>query len=190
MFDVDFGKQITKLGFIGYFALKLLGFILSYVFGRYSAFVSILTFLSHLCLLAAAGGFGIMWLADRETIDLLSAGAVGVAAVLCLIQTLCYFLMVRTSVSSSFGYHIINFFTGAYYPRNWLSSILLSILCSGFYAVLAVRIFGENRMIGLLLICAFLYAMFGGTIYSFVVNRILYRIGLQSDRFFYFILQL
>lgn len=129
------GKKLTLLGF-GLNLLVNVLFILS-LFVSLNAMNTILSCGQYLSIGVAALGFLLMWLTDKEMIDLLSCGATGIAA----------FLGLFNSVG------IIN--TGSQF-----GSIIVSTILSVFYIVLAHRAKDFNIFISLFLVCAFIYQVF------------------------------
>lgn len=129
------GKKLTLLGF-GLNLLVNVLFILS-LFVSLNAMNTILSCGQYLSIGVAALGFLLMWLTDKEMIDLLSCGATGITA----------FLGLFNSVG------IIN--TGSQF-----GSIIVSTMLSVFYIVLAHRAKDFNIFISLFLVCAFIYQVF------------------------------
>lgn len=144
------GKKLTLLGF-GLNLLVNVLFILS-LFVPLNAMNTILSCGQYLSIGVAAFGFLLMWLADKEKIDLLSCGATGIAA----------FLGLLNSVG------IIN--TGSQF-----GNIIFSAILSAFYIVLALRAKDFNIFISLFLVCAFIYQVFSGL---FFVNFLYAQVGL------------
>lgn len=150
------GRKLTLLGF-GLNLLVNIVFILdlvvSNVFHLSTNFINtLLNCGQYLSIGVSALGFLLMWLMDKEMINLLSCGATGIAAFLGLLN--------------SFG--IIN--TGSQF-----GNIIFSTILSAFYIVLALRAKDFNIFISLLLVCAFIYQVFSGI---FFVNFLYGRIGL------------
>ena len=79
------GRKLTLLGF-GLNLLVNILFILS-LFISFNAINTILSCGQYLSIGVAALGFLLMWLADKEMIDLLSCGATGIAAFLGLLNS-------------------------------------------------------------------------------------------------------
>lgn len=148
--NYETGKKFALLGF-GLNLLVNVLFILS-LFIPLNAINTILNCGQYVSIGVAAFGFLIMWLADKEMIDLLSCGATGIAA----------FLGLLNSVG------IIN--TGSQF-----GSILVSAILSAFYIVLALRAKDFNIFVSLLLVCAFIYQVFSGL---FFVNFLYAQVGL------------
>lgn len=126
-------------------------FILS-LFVSLNAINTILSCGQYLSIGVATFGFLIMWLADKEMIDLLSCGATGIAAFWGLLNSVGVI-----NTSSQFG------------------SIIVSTILSAFYIVLALRAKDFNIFVSLLLVCAFIYQVFSGL---FFVNFLYAQVGL------------
>ena len=97
----------------------------------------------------AAFGFLLLWLSDRELIDLLSCGVTGIAALVGLL--------------SGFGFIRVH---------SLFVSIIISAISSSFYIVLALRAKSFNRLISLLLVCAFIYQCSNFFIINFLYQQI------------------
>lgn len=150
------GRKLTNLGF-GLNLIVNIVFVLDLVVSNVfhlstNVINTLLNCGQYLSIGVAALGFLLMWLSDKEMIDLLSCGTTGIAA----------FLGLLNSVG------IIN--TG-----NQFGSIIVSAILSAFYIVLALRAKDFNILISLLLVCAFIYQVFSGV---FFVNFLYARIGL------------
>lgn len=144
------GKKLILLGF-GLNLLVNVLFILS-LFIPLNAINTILSCGQYLSIGIAAFGFLLMWLADKEMIDLLSCGATGIAAFWGLLNSM----------------GIIN-------AGSQLGSIIVSAILSAFYIVLALRAKDSNVFVSLLLVCAFIYQVFSGL---FFVNFLYAQVGL------------
>ena len=149
-------KKLALLGF-GLNLLVNVLFILS-LFVSLNSMNTILNCGQYLSIGIAAFGYLLMWLSDKEMIDLLSCGATGIAA----------FLGLLNSVG------IIN--TGSQF-----GSIIISAILSAFYIVLALRAKDFNIFISLLLVCAFIYQVFSGL---FFVNFLYGQVGLSFSLIF------
>lgn len=151
------GRKLTLLGF-GLNLLVNIVFILdlvvSNIFNLSNNIINtLLNYGQYLSIGVSALGFLLMWLTNKEMIDLLSCGATGISAFLGLLN--------------SFG--IIN--TGSQF-----GSIIFSAILSAFYIVLALRAKDFNIFISLLLVCAFIYQVFSGL---FFVNFLYAQVGLS-----------
>ncbi|MBQ6907031.1 MAG: hypothetical protein IJQ28_01515 [Clostridia bacterium] len=145
------GKTVTILGF-GVIFLMDLAYLCSAIFG----FNLDINIIYAVALLITAGGFGIQWLSNKENIDLLSAGTVGIVALISLIQNYTYFN----------GY------------LNWVMSVASSL----YFFVMAVRAIqinktSFNKLVSFACICAGIYYIFA----SHIVWEWLYpSIGFQN----------
>lgn len=147
--NYESGKKLTLLGF-GLNILINCAFILLLVveaFGLYMEGLYILLNCGEkLSLGVAALGFLVMWMCEKKMIDLLTFGAIGVAA----------------------GLGLLNYF-GVFYAESQLGIIIVTAILSAFYVVLALRAKEFNMFIALLLICAFLFSVFSSTIFVTVL---------------------
>ena len=95
----------------------------------------------------AALGYLAMWLFERKTIDLVTGALTGLSALAGLLS----------SIGLAFGN-------------------LLSLVVGVYVLVLAVRAKAYNRLLPMLLVCAFLYRTFAG----FIFNRFVYAVYVSS----------
>lgn len=150
------GRKLTLLGF-GLNLLVNIAFVLDlFVSNIFALSTNVINTLlncgQYLSIGAAAVGFLLMWLSEKEMLDLLSCVTTGVSAFFGLLNCL----------------GIIN--TG-----SQLGSIIISAILSAFYITLALRAKDFNIIIALLLVCAFIYQVFSGV---FFVNFLYARLGL------------
>ena len=151
MFNYQNGKRLVTAGFalslaivILNVALNFFGYIIMGGIGGF--FATILSFISMVSLLSVcitAGGYGIMWLSNREILDF-------AAAALLVLNAFGSLLFVRFL---GFNYGISNLVTGA--------------LSAALYLVLAIRVKDKNRMLFLLLGCAILFRIVITMYYAF-----------------------
>ena len=142
----SFGKKLVLAGFAGRFAVVLLSyFIVSNVF----------SYISLLCLLIAAAGFGIMWRNDWKMINLLIAGTVGLAALATLFWPTVYTRLL-------FDYDI----TGT------VISLLSFFLFDSYRIFWGLKFKNNNPLVAVLLALALLGSFFG--------FNLIYRIGLPA----------
>lgn len=141
MFNYENGKRLVTAGFafslvivIINVAVNLFGYIIMGGIGGFFAnLLSIISIVSLLSVCITAGGFGIMWLINREILDFAAAALLGLNA-------FCSLFLVRVL---GVNYALSNLVTGA--------------LSATLYLVLAIRIKDKNRMLFLLLGCAVLF---------------------------------
>lgn len=160
MFNYESGKRYTIIGFGGYLTLSIISLLFSAVWYVLANSIvqnlligRLLSLATIASLLIAAGGFGIMWLEQRKFIDFVTAGTVGISAVL--------------RIFNSFRPANLLYFSGkATYASASMLSLLISLLLAIFYIVLSVRAFQFNKIFSLLLVLAFLYTIFSGMLIS------------------------
>ena len=141
MINYQNGKRLVTAGFalslvivILNVALNFFGYIIMGGIGGFFANISsIISIASLLSICITAGGFGIMWLSNREILDLAAAAFI-------VLNAVCSLFVVRFL---GFNYAISNLIAGA--------------LSAALYFVLAIRIKDKNRMLFLLLGCAVLF---------------------------------
>ena len=146
------GRKLTLLGF-GLNLLVNIVFILDLVVSNvFNLSTNVINTLlncgQYLSIGVSALGFLLMWLTDKEMINLLSCGATGISAFLGLLN--------------SFG--IIN--TGSQF-----GNIIFSVILSAFYIVLALRAKDFNIFISMLLMCAFVYQVFSIVLVNFLFAK-------------------
>lgn len=118
-----------------------------------------------IALLIVAGGFGLRWLNKSENIDFLTAGAIGVAALVQIFMNIT---------------HI--------YSNSFLGFVLM-IISSGFYFVMAMRALQinntpYNKMIALLCVCAGIFSILGWRVFNIFTSLI------DFQKWLYFIFML
>jgi hypothetical protein len=130
------GKKLTLIGFGGAALFRFIQLVFSLIFPE-GPLASLFYFCSILVFPAlAALGFLVMWLCKRDFIDLVTGGAVGVSALLAL---------------AAFLFNIP--------VAGTVLGILLTIIGSLYYLVLALRAKSNAPLLALLLICAFIYTL-------------------------------
>lgn len=146
------GKKLTLLGFglnllvNVIFVLEL--FVSNVFYVSTNVMSTLLNCGQYLSIGVAALGFLLMWLMDKEMINLLSCGATGMAAFLGLLDS---FRIINTG--SQFG------------------GIIMSAILSAFYIVLALRAKDFNIFISMLLMCAFVYQVFSIVLVNFLFAK-------------------
>ncbi len=144
------GKKLTILGFGLNFIVIALGFAISNFLNLYEL-NNTLSMVLYSSLGIAAAGFLLMWLQGRKPLDLLTGGAIGLAALLGAL----YYLRVFDTY-------------------NGPIAIIYTVITSAFYLVLAIRSKNSAPLLSALLVLAFLYDVF---LASFMF-RIAFNIGI------------
>lgn len=147
MLDKDMGNKITLLGCLGIVVVNGI-YLLGTIIFRFNL-NTILNWASILLMIAVAGGFGIMWIIDRAPLDLISAGTFGISGLYNILVTLEIFYI---SSNSIFGFIIL-------------------LITNAYFIALAMRIFENNKIVALLLGCAFLFGVFSTIIVNLILSR-------------------
>ena len=140
------GKKLVVLGFglsLFFHLLRLVGLLLPLFLNLPRVFNVLLSCGINLPIGLAALGYLAMWLFERKTIDLVTGALTGLSALAGLLS----------SIGLAFGN-------------------LLSLVVGVYVLVLAVRAKAYNRLLPMLLVCAFLYRTFAG----FIFNRFVYAV--------------
>ncbi len=157
MFSYMNGKQLTKIGFGGYLCIRIVSFFLMFVQNIFMGGMfligvnKILVCGGYLFMGAAAVGYLIMWMSDRDPLDFLTSGTVGIAAVIAIAQIF-----------------------GIIQSGGTVSSFIWGILGTVFYLAMAIRARKISMIFMLILLCAFLYSLIGTTL----LYTLIYRMGL------------
>lgn len=158
MFNYQNGKRLVTVGFALSLAIVILNVALNFfghiimggIGGFFATISSIISMVSLLSVCITAGGYGIMWLSNREILDF-------AAAALLVLNAFGSLLFVRFL---DFNYGISNLITGA--------------LSAALYLVLAIRVKDKNRMLFLLLGCAILFRIVITMYYAFLPSVLPY----------------
>ncbi len=155
MLNYENGKKLTLLGF----ALVMLcqfSFLVQLI-GRLYFLNVIFSIGSLLGFCAVVLGFAVMWYDRRETIDLLTGGVVGLSLLFGLIQIIYMYV--------------------AHMPMNRFFSILIVLMSSLFFPVLAYRIFRQSPIVAAGLGCAFLFQLLQTPLFNLIARFLPYKIG-------------
>lgn len=158
MVNYQNGKRLVTAGFALSLAIVILKVALNFfgyiimggIGGFFATNLSIISMVSLLSVCITAGGYGIMWLSNREILDFASAA-------LLVLNAFGRLLFVRFL---DFNYGISNLITGA--------------LSAALYLVLAIRVKDKNKMLFLLFGCAILFRIVITMHYAFLASVLSY----------------
>ena len=149
------GKKLALLGFAASFLVILADYFIATIF---------VSFLYPITMLIAALGFGVMWLCDREMIDLGIAGMIGLLAVMSFFNK---YSIIYRGIPTLMGSPLI-------------FSLISSLIPCLFLLAWAIKYKNKNPMVALLLVVA--------SLGSFLGFRLIIMLNLPS--FFGFVLDL
>ena len=158
-------NQFSVLGFLGVVGLQALIFCIDFLnfLGIRGAFLSrcssFLGIVQWLAFLALAGIYGLMFLTSRDIMDAGLCGTLGLAAVVPFLFTFLFRgVALRMAMVRTVG----------------LVEILINVVCSLYFLVLALRVRTKNQMFMLLCGCAFVFLVFNP-----IVILIFYRLRIS-----------